>query len=349
MQLFVNARFLAAPLTGVQRYSIEISRQIKKFHPATRFLSPYNIRHHAIAEELGAEQTGQTKGHLWEQVTLPSFLKKNGNPSLFNPANTAPLAYENNFITIHDLAFFHFPHWNSLAFRMWYNYLIPKIAKRAKHIFTVSETMREELAANLSLPLSSISVSYNGIPEVFKKFKIPLQKEPLVLAVGSINQRKGYSQLVAAFLESRISATHQLVIVGNRDKIFASVPGLSQRQKSIIVCEGITDEELVDLYQRADILVSLSEYEGFGIPVLEGLFFGCKVLCSDIPTYRELFGDYAYFCNSQNIKEIITGLESISDYPSNHSAPESLMNRFDFTHSALTILKCIASETTTLL
>src|SRR5690348_16046794 len=121
MKIFVNARFLTQPLSGVQRYGIECSRQIKKLLPDVTFIAPHNVLHKDIAKELNVKVVGVNKGHLWEQVDLPFYLAKQKHPPLLNLANTGPLLYSNNFITIHDLAFYHRPEWNSKAFSTWYN------------------------------------------------------------------------------------------------------------------------------------------------------------------------------------------------------------------------------------
>ena len=85
MKIFVNARFLTQPVSGVQRYGIECSRQIKKLLPDTVFLTPKNILHHDIANELGARVIGLNTGHLWEQADLPLFLLRNGLPPPVQP------------------------------------------------------------------------------------------------------------------------------------------------------------------------------------------------------------------------------------------------------------------------
>ncbi len=104
MKLFINARFLTQPISGVQRYGIECSRQIKKLNPETIFVTPANIIHTSIAAELGAITIGKNTGHRWEQIDLPRYLKSVDSPPLINLANTGPLFYKNSYLTIHDLA-----------------------------------------------------------------------------------------------------------------------------------------------------------------------------------------------------------------------------------------------------
>ena len=101
MNIVVNARFLSQHITGVQRFAIEISKELNKMDAQVRFIAPSNIIHKDIANELGAEPIGRLSGHLWEQIVLPKYLKGLGSPLLVNFCNTAPLNYSNNIVTIH--------------------------------------------------------------------------------------------------------------------------------------------------------------------------------------------------------------------------------------------------------
>ncbi len=312
MKFFINARFLTQPISGVQRYAIECSRQIKALYPHAVFLCPPDIVHHSIAEELEAVRVGSRKGHLWEQLDLPSYLKKQGSAVLLNLANTAPLSYDNNFVVIHDLAFHHHPEWNSRLFAMWYNYMVPRIARRSAHIFTVSNTIKGELVKYYGIPESKISVTYNGVSErmLIKQRNVPKQK--IILSVGTFNIRKNQHMLVKAFMQNSIKDEYTLVLAGDRNKVFAE-SGIAEDIASdrIKIYEKLTDVDLMALYQQAEVVVSLSNYEGFGIPIIEGLFFGCKILCSDIPVYRELFSNVAQFCKQNNVADVASQLESI--------------------------------------
>ena len=75
MDIVINARFLTQRITGVQRYAIEISKELLKLNKNISVISPKNIIQHDIAKKLNVKCIGKLKGHLWEQITLPiSFL-----------------------------------------------------------------------------------------------------------------------------------------------------------------------------------------------------------------------------------------------------------------------------------
>ena len=122
--LFVNARFLTQHITGVQRYAIEISKQLKfKLRDGVVFLSPKNIVHNEIARNLGVRVIGKNSGHIWEQLDLPVYIKREGGPLLLNLANTAPVFYKNKICVVHDIAYERFPQTFDWKFRLFYKFL----------------------------------------------------------------------------------------------------------------------------------------------------------------------------------------------------------------------------------
>jgi glycosyltransferase involved in cell wall biosynthesis len=349
MKIVVNARFLTQPLSGVQRYAIECSRQIKKLHPEVTFVAPKNILHKDIAKELNVIVTGFNTGHLWEQFDLPFYLARKGSPPLVSLANTGPILYSSNYITIHDLAFYHHPEWNSKKFSAWYNILIPRLAHGSRHIFTVSETIREEINKYYKVPLAKISVTYNGISQnmMASKPQHPVTKEKIILSVGTFNIRKNHQNLVAGYLASDLRNGYQLVLIGDKNKVFRE-SGLDERMvtdDNIKIYEIVNEQELIDIFHRAEIVTSLSLYEGFGIPLLEGLYNGCKILCSDIPVYHELYDSYATFCDPLNIENVSKSLNIISKISATSiEKVNDLLQKCSYSRSAEAILDVVLTS-----
>ena len=345
MKLYVNARFLTQPVTGVQRYAIECSRKIKKLYPNTLFLTPHNIWNKNVAKELDAVIVGTHSGHVWEQIDLPRYLNKHtASAPLFSPCNTAPLLYQSNFITLHDLAFYTHPEWNSRLFSKWYNLLIPRIVSKCKHLFTVSNTISAEIQHTYRVPASSISVTYNGVATEMMTMNRVVNEGRLkmILAVGSFNLRKNHQSLISAFINSNIKHTHTLVLVGDENKVFreTGIDPQTLKDNNITVHNHLTDHDLIRLYCQAEVLVSLSVYEGFGIPLLEGLFFGCKLVCSDIPVYRELYSSVATFTNPIIERDIVNALAiAIAAATPSVQLVQELCATYNYQTSAATILQ----------
>jgi glycosyltransferase involved in cell wall biosynthesis len=292
--VWVNARFLTQQISGVQKFAIELSRELKLLYPNLRFVAPADIIHEDIANELDLVTTGKRKGQLWEQLDLPKFLKKKNSPLLLNFCNSAPLLYKNNNITIHDLAFIENPKWFSRSFRLWYNFLIPRLCAKAKHVFTVSEFSKNELINKLNIHEDNISVIYNGLSSELINYKNNHPnngpRKDIILSVGSINPRKNIKTLIAAF-DSLSLENYELLIVGSGNASFGKEEYQVNNPK-IKFLGYIEDQELWELYKTAKLFVYPSLYEGFGIPVLESLYFECPTLVADLEVYKEVYNTF---------------------------------------------------------
>jgi glycosyltransferase involved in cell wall biosynthesis len=117
---------------------------------------------------------------------------------------------------------------------------------------------------------------------------------PFILVVGRLNVRKNLGRLLAAFLQSpTLSASHRLVVVGERD---GKVDGAaSASASSVAFLDRVGDEELRWLYEHCSLFVFPSLDEGFGLPLIEARAFGARAVASDIPSFRELGIAEAYF------------------------------------------------------
>ncbi len=304
--LTINSRFLTQNITGVQRFAIEISKELKKLlKNKVKFVAPKNIIHKDLAKELDIEIIGNLTGHLWEQINLPNYLKQNGIPLLLNLANTAPLFYKNKIVTVHDVAYERFPQTFSFKFRLFYKLLIPNILKTSKHTLTVSEFSKREIYSLYGTNLENISVVYNAVNEIFKPKKIKTN-EKYILAVSSLNYQKNFHSLVRAFNRLNIKTT-KLYLVGGINKNFASTELLSEIDKnSNIIFKGrVDDDELIELYSNAICFVYPSLYEGFGIPPLEAQACGCPVVCSNVASLPEVGGvDSVVYCDPHDVNDI---------------------------------------------
>jgi glycosyltransferase involved in cell wall biosynthesis len=312
--IYINARFLTQPITGVQRFAIELCRELKKSSYADRFqlVCPVNILHADIASELQAVTIGSTKGHLWEQYDLPRFLKKHGNPLLINLANAAPVLYKRNIVTIHDLSIYQNAAWFSFAYRTFYRAITPLIVQRALNVITVSESVKEELIARFSLPPDKVTVIYNGISDFFLADMPSDTRENYLLTVSSIDPRKNLVTLIKAFTKAAIPG-YQLYIIGGKASAFpgSDLENEIKENAKIKLLGRVSDAQLVGLYAKARLFVYLSLYEGFGIPNIEAMAMGVPVLTSGIPSIREVCGEAAFYTDPLNIDEIADTLQKL--------------------------------------
>lgn len=168
MKLVVNARFLTQNMTGVQRYAVEICLELKRMMgDDIEFVAPNNIEQKEYAQKLSVKMIGNRKGHFWEQMDLPCYLKRNGNPLLLCLCNTAPLFYKNKIVTVHDVAFEAYPQTFSKAFLYTYRFLIPRIMRTALKVITVSQFSKDEINKYYGIEKQKIEVVFSAVADKF--------------------------------------------------------------------------------------------------------------------------------------------------------------------------------------
>lgn len=309
----VNARFLTQPITGTQRFAIELCRGLKQLRPEVVLLAPDRIVHPDLADELGVEVTGRLKkGILWEQLELPLLLRQRGNPLLVNLCNLAPLAYGNNLVSVLDLSFHLHPEWFSPTFSRLYNFVIPRVARRARHVVTISENSRQDIVRHFGVPAARVDIVYPSVSGIF--LNPPTHLPPnrygrYVLAVSSIDPRKNFRGLIEAFKSGDFADT-KLVIVGSEHKVFAdtTLKELVANDPRIVFTGYLSDEELVGLYRQARGFAYPSFFEGFGIPPLEAMACGCPTLVANTTSLPEVCGDASVYVDPHDQDSIRRGL-----------------------------------------
>ncbi len=344
--IIINARFLTQNISGVQRYAIEICREIKKQYPEVIFVSPHNILDQALADELGVILYGRFTGHIWEQFELPLFLKKKKSPLLLNMANTAPIFIKNKITVVHDVAFERFPQSFSWKFRFFYRRFIPKIIASSKCLVTVSQFSKSELVELYHIDGDRVEVVYNAVSTFFKPSISVKDEERYILAVSSLNYQKNFHSLIKAF-NKRKQSHIKLFLVGAINKNFADHSLVSdiENNPNIVFLGRVDDEKLVSLYSNAECFVYPSLYEGFGIPPLEAQACGCPCLVSNAASLPEVCADSVLYCNPYDVSDMTLKLDLIL---SNESIRNDLVmkgfkniQRFGWNKSAQQILKII--------
>lgn len=321
-KIYINGRFLTQNITGVQRYAIEIVKALDQYLNNSslkneykfEIICPKNIRQKLILKNIEIKQIGILKGHLWEQIELPLYVK---NKFLFNFCNCAPLIKKNQIVTIHDVAVCAVPQAYSKSFRRWYKFMYKILTSRLKKIFTVSEFSKKELNKYFNIPLERIDVTYNGIDHmknikpdenIFSKFTI--EKNNYVLAVSSLNPSKNFKLILET---AKILPEINFVIAGGTNSNIFKEQGL-EVTSNVKFIGYVNDEELVSLYKYANCFIYPSIYEGFGIPPLEAMYFNCPVILSDIEVFHEIYGsNNIYIKNKFELKSEIENINKLDN------------------------------------
>ena len=268
---------------------------------------------------------------LWEQWILPRSVAKHKNSWLHCTGNTAPLWGKNPLlVTIHDLIFLENNYLlkkdgGSLYQRfgnVYRSLVVPRVARRAKYIITVSEFQRQQIMKRLSIKPSKISVVYNGVDERFfiladiatlntVKKKYSIGNIPYIFFLANTEPRKNTEAVLKAFTlfcDQYPQYQHKLLIKGLSS---------GQLQKKIIVCGAtaaahrihpigyIDYEDIPVLYQGAAMLWFPSLSEGFGLPIVEAMAGGTPVITSSVSVMPEIAADAALYIDPHQPDELV--------------------------------------------
>ena len=164
-------------------------------------------------------------------------------------------------VTIHDLSFERDPSLMSLADRLTFKATVPRAARKARRVLTVSERTKRDLIELYGIPEDRIVVTPNGVDPAFAPGG---QHEGYLLYVGAIQARK--DPLAAA--DAAEEAGLPLVVVGPEKE-----PALADelRRRGAQLRGYLSMEELAETYRGAAALVFPSRYEGFGLPLVEAM------------------------------------------------------------------------------
>lgn len=311
----VNLRTTKGPLTGVQRYALEISQRIPG--NSINILAP-------------ARRLPSVRGHLWDQFVLP--LRIESGQMLWSPANVGPLSVRNQIVTIHDASTLEYPEWFNAKFAYWYRFLLPRLARSSRGIITVSHDAKKRLSRALNVSEGKIRVIYNGVSEKMvpsssadvDSFKSDNAiKKPYISYVGSLEPRKNLGSLLNAW---KILNTDdfELLIAGEAGRVF-SVEGESEIPNGCRFLGRLSDADLKSFLSGSRGFVFPSLYEGFGLPPLEAMGCGTRVAVSEIDVLKEICGDCAVYFDPHSPESIANQLEVLCSEP-NAKRSENIAN-----------------------
>ena len=325
--VWINARFLDRPVTGVERVARELLSVLATQHLDDdgcwldgerrfrfRLVAPASTRAPSPWPNLPLERAGALDGHAWEQLDLP--LRTRGD-WLVSLCNTGPLVKRHHILFLHDAQPFVIPGNFSLPFRLWYRLLFHMAGRWSSNILVNSFFTRRELHRHVGLRTEKMTLCYPGSEHACNEkagangpLRFDLPKEPFLLAVASANPNKNFDAVVRA-LDMLGDKAPPCVIVGCTD----------QRQFGNVILDPervthlgyVSDEELFALYRRALCLVFPSFYEGFGLPPLEAMAAGCPVITSQTSAMPEICGTAAEYCDPRDYRSLARAILRVSE------------------------------------
>ncbi len=189
-------------------------------------------------------------------------------------------------------------------------------AVQARRIVTDSEFSKKELVRYLEVDADRVDVIYLGVSATFARDETQSATEALryLLFVGEPERRKGLPVLLEAIaqLPTNLRESLELVVAGARGQYPLPATPESVRVRTVGWVDDVT---LASLYRHALALVYPSEYEGFGLPILEAMAVGTPVIASDTPSSREAGGSAALYVPTSDAAALAAAIGSVASAP----------------------------------
>ncbi|NNE30009.1 MAG: glycosyltransferase family 4 protein [Saprospiraceae bacterium] len=314
MKIAVNARLLFGnQLEGVARYTHEINRRLVQLRPQDEFLFCFDrpfLDQYIYGSNVSGKVIFPAARHpilwyTWFEWVLPGILRRWKADVFISQDAHLPLRSKvPTLLTVHDLAYAHYPDQVPLSVRMFYQRYVPKFIRKAEVITAVSQYTKTDILDKIPEVEKEIHVIPNGKPQSWEPLSgdekdIALKKwssgKPFFCTLGSIHPRKNILGTIEAFnlFKEKYKTEHELLIIGRMAWQSSPVQkAISQSPyKTCIHMMGFQPNESVrEILGASDALLFLSFFEGFGVPLLEAMQLDVPLVYSDQSSLPEVAG-----------------------------------------------------------
>jgi len=315
MRIAIDARLNAYRQGGIPQYTRQLMTALADVATEDQIVSFQHrdqLRPLAIAPNVVRRTALTPPHHRFEQWTLPLEVLLARPDVLHCPDFIAPTRRScPAVVTIHDLAFMHYPEILDVSARAYYGQVISN-TPRADAIIAVSESTRQDIAQFLDIPIEQIDVIYEAAAPLYTQIELragearvlnstPVAAGTFMLFVSTLEPRKNLPTLLQALricLDRRPDTNYQLVIVGRRgwrdEAIFQAARDLKLADH-VLFTGGVGQYDLRWLYNACRLYINPSLYEGFGLPLLEAMACGAPCLAAATSSLPEIGGDAAIY------------------------------------------------------
>ena len=315
---------------GIPRFILETTKRLVRNNPQHHF---YFLFDRAYDKDLifsdnitplviGPQARHPWLWYWWFEQSLPRLFKKLKIDLFYSPEMYVSLkANVPTLMVSHDIVFETFPEHLPAYQQKYLVKNVPKFHERAEHIITVSNFGKEDIIDKYKIDSSKISVAGNACPEGFnpvnEKVKQKIKDQfsqccPFIVYVGAIHPRKNVLRMIQAFQQYKSTNDSDLkfLVIGRMAWKSKEVEKAIHHTKDVIYLNNIGDE-LKQIIASSEALIFASLFEGFGIPILEGMSSGVPVITSNVNAMKEVASDAAVLVDPYSVKDISAGITKI--------------------------------------
>jgi len=327
------------PQAGIAHYVYNIFLELKKLDKKNSY-EVFGLNFFGKSQEFKENFPKNTKFHLikyipgkvWNvsnrRLKLPpieALLGKKADIFIFTQFRLYPTMFaRKRYVMIHDIAFEHLPQFIETKNLQYLKRRVPEAAKKADKIITISQATRNDLITTYDVAPDKIIVAPCAVDanrykptgltsETIKKYNLPAK---YLLYLGTMEPRKNLKRLVDAYSElpQRLKDEYPLVLAGgkgwNDEPIMNAIK--KARESADVIQTGYVDEnDIPALYSGARAFLYPSNYEGFGMQILEAMACNTPVLTGKNSSLPEVGGDAAYYVDEKSVKSISKGIEKL--------------------------------------
>ncbi|MBA3871754.1 MAG: glycosyltransferase family 4 protein [Anaerolineae bacterium] len=267
---------------------------------------------------------------IWYRAQLPLPVELfTGRLDLFHATDFVlppTLPRVTSLLTVHDLSFVRVPESASPSLKSYLDVVVPRSVYRSTHVLADSEATKIDLMDLYSVPDSKITVLLSGVDAKFfdtvlssslmtTRKKYAVEAFSYIFCVGTVQPRKNYTRLIQSLTQLRTQGIDiHLVIAGGKgwleNPIYKTISD-THMEDFVHFIGFVDDEDLPALYRGATCVAFPSLYEGFGLPILEGMASGVPVLTSNVSSLPEVAGDAAIMVDPYDLDAITDGLQRL--------------------------------------
>jgi glycosyltransferase involved in cell wall biosynthesis len=328
MHIGIDARLTHYRMGGISTYIRNLVREYARWQDPEYQFTVFHSRKASdtVAPTLHRANLWTPCHHRIERTALSFELVRFGLDVYHATDFILPhYAARRHVISVHDLAFLHYPQFMTDESRRYYNDQIQRAVDQADHILTISESTKRDIIDMLNVSPDKITVHTLGTSSIFKpqtqehivQAKQALNlPDPYILFVGTFEPRKNIPGLLEAYrlLVDQIPNAPHLVLAGNKgwlfDETMQKIEAMALRDR-IHWREGVPQQWLPGLYAGAIVHLMPSFYEGFGLPALEAMACGTVPVVSGVSSLPEVVGDVGVQVDPTDAQSIADGIAHV--------------------------------------
>ena len=372
MKIGVNTLFLIpGEVGGSETYLREILRELACSFPSTQVLLltnrendiPFRNLFRSYPQfsfcSLPCTATNRYQRIILEQTLLPRYVARTDIDLLWSPGYTAPFfSYFPQVVTIHDMQYKRYPEDLTLLARLATDMLVRMAVHRCQKIIAVSEFSRQEIIRFTRASSDKVTVIPEAADQMYaerlseaeiRKRLAPLipPDRPYLLCVANTYPHKNVHTLIQAFGDILDRIPHDLILVGKprlgEPLVQKAIEQLPQKGRFHRI-DRVENDQLIALYQGAELFVFPSLYEGFGLPVLEAMMAGTPVVASQNGSIPEVGGECITYFDEKRRDDLpnkIQDLLHLSKNGRDHLIQKAYLHATSFSWK-LTVQKTLA-------